>query len=147
MSSNYKNYASIQTVLSIKLKFDKYTVDHRFSYYINFDVSRRYSFFTGYKKCRTLRPTGSKYLRIFEYCEITWIWTKLMYGMHFSSCIVIIWNCVPSVYSSFANNIKLFIHITVFCLFMYWNARWLQLFQMSDSNQMFWNRVNTVQIF
>ena len=42
--SNYQTYASDQTVLSIKLKFDMYIVDSRSSYYINFAVSRRYSF-------------------------------------------------------------------------------------------------------
>ena len=44
MESNYQNYASIQTVLSIKLKFDMYIADHRSSYFINFGASRRYSF-------------------------------------------------------------------------------------------------------
>ena len=42
--SNYQNYASLQTVFSIKLKFDMYIVDTRSSYYINFGVSRRHSF-------------------------------------------------------------------------------------------------------
>ena len=42
--SNDQNYASVQTVLSIKLKFDMYIVDPHSSYYINFGVSRRCSF-------------------------------------------------------------------------------------------------------
>ena len=42
--SSHQNCANIQTVLSIKLKFDMYIVDPRSSYYINFGVSRRYSF-------------------------------------------------------------------------------------------------------
>ena len=50
MESNYKKYASIQMMLSIKLKFDMRSVDHPFSYYINFGVSRVHSFFTGYTK-------------------------------------------------------------------------------------------------
>ena len=41
---NYQNYTSVQTVFSIKHKFDVYIVDHRFSYYINFGVSKRYCF-------------------------------------------------------------------------------------------------------
>ena len=42
--SNYKNYASVQTVLSIKLEFGIYIVGHHFSYYINFGLSRKDSF-------------------------------------------------------------------------------------------------------
>ena len=37
-------------MLSIKLKFNKFIIDHFFSYYISFGVSRRYSFFTGVDK-------------------------------------------------------------------------------------------------
>ena len=44
MESSNKNYFCVQTVLSIKLKFDKYLVDYRFSCYIYFGVNRRYSF-------------------------------------------------------------------------------------------------------
>ena len=47
MKSNYKKHACILMVLSIKLKFDKCIADHRSSYYINFGVSRIYSYFTG----------------------------------------------------------------------------------------------------
>ena len=43
--SNYQNYASVQTMLSIQLKFDVYIVDIRSLYYINFGVSRRSIFF------------------------------------------------------------------------------------------------------
>ena len=62
--SNYQNYASVQTELSIKLKFDMYIVDPRSSHYVNFDVSRRYSFYR-IEKYHAHRPTGSKYLRTF----------------------------------------------------------------------------------
>ena len=44
MESNDKKYANVYTALSIKLKFDMCIVDHRSSYYINFSVSRTYSF-------------------------------------------------------------------------------------------------------
>ena len=47
MESNYKKYASIKIVLSIKLKFYMCIVDHHSSYYINFGVSRRHSFLQG----------------------------------------------------------------------------------------------------
>ena len=67
MESNYKKYVSVKTVLSIKLKFNKFIVDLFFSYSINFGVSRRYSFWTEYTKCHALLPTSSKYLRGFQY--------------------------------------------------------------------------------
>ena len=67
MESNYKKYASVYAVLSIKLKFNKYIVDDFFSYCINFGVSRRYSLFTGYTKCHALLSAGPKYLRTFQY--------------------------------------------------------------------------------
>ena len=38
---NYKNYDSVQTVLSIELKYDIYIIDHRSSYYINFGTSKK----------------------------------------------------------------------------------------------------------
>ena len=37
--SNYQNFASVQKVLQIKLKYDTHIVDLRSSYYINFGVS------------------------------------------------------------------------------------------------------------
>ena len=58
MESNYKKYSSVYTVPSIKLKFNKRIVYHFFSYYLNFGVSRRYSFFTDYTKCHELRFTA-----------------------------------------------------------------------------------------
>ena len=45
MNSSYKKCANVQAVLSIKLKFDMFIVDHRSSYCINFGVSRRHSLF------------------------------------------------------------------------------------------------------
>ena len=44
LNTVYQNYASVQTVLSIKLKFDMYIVDPRSSCYINFGVSRKCNF-------------------------------------------------------------------------------------------------------
>ena len=38
-----------------------------------------------------------------------------MYCTYLKSCIVIIWNYLHTIYSSFAENIKLFMHITVLC--------------------------------
>ena len=43
-------------MLSIKLKLSMFIIDHRSSYYINFNVSRRYSVSTGYTERHTLRP-------------------------------------------------------------------------------------------
>ena len=66
MESNHKNYASVQTELPIKLKFDMYIVDHHSLYYINFGVSRKYSFLQDTENIiHTLRLIGSKYLRAF----------------------------------------------------------------------------------
>ena len=62
MESNYKKHASVCTMLSTKLKFDTCIVDHCSSYYINFNVSRIHSVFTGYTKYHTLCPIGSNYL-------------------------------------------------------------------------------------
>ena len=68
MESNYKKYASIQMVLSIKLKFDMCIVDQHSLYYINFTMSRTYSFFfLGYIKC----PIGIKYL--FHLMIVKWL--------------------------------------------------------------------------
>ena len=47
----------------IKLKFDVCNVGNHSWYCINFDVYRRYSFFTGYIKCHTLWHINSKYLK------------------------------------------------------------------------------------
>ena len=50
-------------MLSTKLKFDVCIADQRFSYYIDFGVSRMhivFFFLTGYTKCHTLRPIDSK---------------------------------------------------------------------------------------
>ena len=69
MESN-KKHASVNTMLSTKLKFDMCIVDHCSSYYINFGVSRIYSFFTGYTKCHTLCPIGSKYLFHFSIVKL-----------------------------------------------------------------------------
>ena len=44
MESDYKLYASVSMVSSIKLKFNIFIVDHRSSYYINFYVSRNHGF-------------------------------------------------------------------------------------------------------
>ena len=63
--SKHQNYASVQMLLSIKLKFNMHIVDPRSSHYINFGVSRRYTFLQNTKKCHTLRSTVSKYLRTF----------------------------------------------------------------------------------
>ena len=35
MESNYKKYAGVYTVLSTKLKFDTYIVDHYADYYVD----------------------------------------------------------------------------------------------------------------
>ena len=67
MKWNYKKYASVETVVSIKLKFNKFIIDHFFSYSINLGVSRMDSFFTGYTKCHALKSTCSKYLNVFQY--------------------------------------------------------------------------------
>ena len=67
MESNYKKYASVYTVLSIKLKFNMLIVDNFSSYTINFGGSRRFSFFTGYTMYHALWATGSKYLTAFKY--------------------------------------------------------------------------------
>ena len=63
-------HASILMVLSIQLKFDMCIVGHRSSYYINFGESRMHSLFTGYTKCPTLRPIGSKYLFHFNIVKL-----------------------------------------------------------------------------
>ena len=71
--SNYQNYASVQRVFSTKFKFDMCIADQYSSFYINFGMSRMYTFFTGYTKCHTLCLMGSKYLfhfsivKLFEY--------------------------------------------------------------------------------
>ena len=58
MESNYKKSVSKQKFL-VKLKFCMCVIDHRPSCYINFDVYRTHSFFTGYTKCHTIRHFGT----------------------------------------------------------------------------------------
>ena len=72
MDLNNKKYASVYTMLSTKLKFDMCIVDHRF-YNIRtilILVWAGYIFFTGYTKCHTLRPIGSKYLLYFSIVKL-----------------------------------------------------------------------------
>ena len=60
-------------MLSTKLKFDVCIADQRFSYYIDFGVSRMhivFFFLTGYTKCHTLPSIGSKYLFYFSIVEL-----------------------------------------------------------------------------
>ena len=89
-------------VLSINLKFNKFNEDHFFSYPINFGVSRRYSFFTGYTKYHALLSTGSKYLRAFQY--LLQSVTKLICSVYLSLYMVITGKYVNSIYSSFAGK-------------------------------------------
>ena len=70
MKSNYKKHASVSTMHSTKLKLDMFIVDHFSSHYINFGVSRIYSFFTGYTKCHTLCPIGRNYLFHFSIVKL-----------------------------------------------------------------------------
>ena len=89
MESNYENYASVQTVFSIKLKFDVYIVDRRFCYYINFGVSKRYTFYKTQKisYISAYRLKISKgvlvllnYLNLYKISE--WYIPFIMYGPH-----------------------------------------------------------------
>ena len=61
MESNYNKPASVYTMLSTKLKFDKYIVDHCSLYCINFGVSRIHS-----SESDRLRPIGPKHLFYFS---------------------------------------------------------------------------------
>ena len=70
MESNYKNYASVYAMLSIKLKFYMCIVYHCSSTYISLSVNRIYSFFTEYTQCRTLRPKDAKYLNMFNIVKL-----------------------------------------------------------------------------
>ena len=87
MESNYKMYAKVYTAILVKLKFDMYIADS--SYYINFDLNRIYSSSTRYRKCHTLRPTGSKYLfrfSVVNYLNLykinVWYVSFIMCGYH-----------------------------------------------------------------
>ena len=104
-------------MFSIKLKFNKFIVDLFFSYPINFGVSRRYSFFTGYTKCHALPSTVSKYLRVLFQYKLESVQNKsVAYIFHY------IWSSLEIMCIVFIvlllENSKLFHILLLFCLYI-----------------------------
>ena len=124
-------------MLSIKIKFNVFIVDHFSSYCINFGVSRRYGFFTGYTKYHVLRATG-----IF-----TWIRTKFIWGVCLSLWMVIIGNYVHSVYSSFVGKYWVILYITNIFFLLIEIFAVSSLFKFLTANKCLESRVKTLQIF
>ena len=117
---------NVYTVLSIKLKFNMCIVDYHSWYYIYFGVWRRYSFFTGYTKCPTIRLKSLKCLNAFEHYLITWNFTHLVFDVHLSLCMVIIGIYVHWIYKYFAVKYNLFMYYSLFWIYIYWNTCWLK---------------------
>ena len=102
-------------MLSIKIKFNLFILDHCSSCYINFGVSRRYSFLQVKMWCITVYR-----LKILEgVSAFIWICTKLICGIYLSLCI---WSSLKIMCIAFIVLLleysKLFYILLLFCLYI-----------------------------